>query len=193
MNWLAHLLLSEPTSAFRIGNLLPDMLAPAELARLPAEFQRGASCHRRIDAFTDSHPVVRRSRNRISPAFRRFAGILTDMFYDHVLSRDWHQYSAVPLPDFVAEVHASFDHHQNDISASTYAELQHVRAGNWLNSYDQMSGLRTALDRIGRRFRHPVNLGDAMMELELHYQPLCADFAEFFPELRAHVGDSGKL
>jgi len=187
MNWLAHLLLSEPTSAFRIGNLLPDMLPLAELACLPAEFQRGATCHRRIDAFTDAHPVVRRSRNRFSPTFRRFAGILTDMFYDHVLARDWHRYSSVPLPDFVGEVHASFDLHRDDLSPSTYAGLQHMRAGNWLNSYGEMTGLRTALERIGSRFRRPVNLGDAAAELELHYQPLCADFAEFFPELEAHV------
>lgn len=187
MNWLAHLLLSEPTPAFRIGNLLPDMLPLSELACLPPEFQRGATCHRRIDAFTDSHPVVRRSKNRFSPAFRRFAGILTDMFYDHVLARDWHQYSPVPLPDFIAEIHTSFDHHRKDLSPTTYSELQHMRAENWLNSYGEMTGLHRALECIGKRFRRPVNLGAAMEELELHYQPLCTDFAEFFPELRAHV------
>ena len=35
MNWLAHLYLSEPTPAFRIGNLLPDLAAAPVLSRCP--------------------------------------------------------------------------------------------------------------------------------------------------------------
>ncbi|MDB6137534.1 MAG: hypothetical protein JWO94_606 [Verrucomicrobiaceae bacterium] len=191
MNWLAHLFLSEPSSAFRIGNLLPDLLPPAEVAGLPLDFRRGAECHRRIDAFTDSHPIVRRSKTRISPAFRRFSGILTDMFYDHVLARDWQYYSSIPLAEFVAGVHLSFDHHRQDLPTAAYTELQHMRAGDWLNSYGEMSGLRTATECIGMRFRRPVNLTGGVAELEFHYQPLCADFAEFFPELMAYVAATG--
>ncbi|MEI9895635.1 MAG: hypothetical protein WDN28_17535 [Chthoniobacter sp.] len=70
MNWLAHLYLSEPNAAFRLGNLLPDLASATALAGLPGEFQAGIQRHRRIDAFTDRHPVFRRSS--IGSA-RRFA------------------------------------------------------------------------------------------------------------------------
>src|SRR5262245_27969290 len=103
MNWLAHLLLSEPTSAFRIGSLLPDFVRPPLLAGLPIDFQRGIECHRRIDAFTDAHPIVRRSVGRFVPPYRRFAGILVDVFYDHFLARDWTAHASIPLTDFVGE------------------------------------------------------------------------------------------
>ncbi|WP_395734591.1 hypothetical protein [Prosthecobacter sp.] len=60
MNWLAHLYLSEPEVEFRVGNLLPDWVGPWEMVGLAEGFQRGIARHRRIDAFTDAHPVVRR-------------------------------------------------------------------------------------------------------------------------------------
>ena len=83
MNWLAHLFLSEPSAAFRIGNLLPDLARPSELSGLSTEFIRGMEQHRLIDAFTDSHPVVRRSIARVGPEFRRFGGIFVDIYFDH--------------------------------------------------------------------------------------------------------------
>jgi hypothetical protein len=89
MNWLAHLFLSDPEPACRIGNLLPDFLSANVLAGLPAAFQRGIAQHRRIDAYTDAHPVFRRSVQRFAPPFRRYGGVLVDIFYDHFLARDW--------------------------------------------------------------------------------------------------------
>src|SRR4026208_598678 len=109
MNWLAHLYLSEPTPAFRIGNLLPDLVPASELVDLPGDFRRGVEQHRRIDAFTDSHPIVRRSMNRVSPPFRRFAGVLVDVFYDHILAREWNSFSSGPLSEFAQEVYSSFE------------------------------------------------------------------------------------
>jgi len=80
MNWLAHLFLSEKTPDSLMGNLLPDFLRNAELQALPREFDRGIRLHRIVDAFTDSHPVVLQSRRRLSPPYRRYAGIVVDMF-----------------------------------------------------------------------------------------------------------------
>src|SRR4051794_31634321 len=128
MNWLAHLYLSDPTPAFRIGNLLPDLLPMTALVDLPPEFKRGAEQHRQIDSFTDSHPIVRQSINRVEPPLRRFGGILVDVFYDHILAREWHKYSSAPLPDFAAEVYASFESCRGDIPPEAYLHLERIRA-----------------------------------------------------------------
>ena len=39
MNWLAHVVLSEPTPRFRVGNILPDILGLRELAPLGEDFE----------------------------------------------------------------------------------------------------------------------------------------------------------
>jgi len=187
MNWLAHLLLSEPTPAFRIGNLLPDFVRPPMLAGLPLDFQRGIECHRRIDAFTDSHPVVRRSTSRFDPPYRRFAGILVDVFYDHYLARNWTAHASMPLATFVTEVYVGIESHRDQLPALAYARLTQMKSHDWLSSYGDLSGIEMALQRIGMRLRRPVDLAAAISVLDRNYEAFRADFQEFFPQLRAHV------
>lgn len=187
MNWLAHVLLSEPTPGFRIGNLLPDLLGATELASLPSGFQRGIACHRDIDAFTDKHPVFRRSVSRVSAKHRRFAPILVDVFYDHFLSVTWKQHYPEPLEVFLAEIYASFDTQRDHLSPTILGHLHRMREENWLGSYRDIAGIQLTLERISRRFRRPIQLGEAIGELESNYAALNADFTEFFPELRAQV------
>lgn len=188
MNWLAHALLSEQTTAFRLGNLLPDFLSAAELGQLDAVFQPGIECHRKIDLFTDQHPVVRRSVRRFGPGYRRVAPILVDVFYDHFLSVEWELHSPQALADFVAEIYQGFDVHQAQLPETLWPPLQRMRSENWLGSYRDLEGLRQTLTRMERRFRRRVDLVGGLAELERNYSELRMDFQEFFPQLRAAVG-----
>lgn len=190
MNWLAHLYLSEPNPAFRIGNLLPDMVSASALSGLSHEFLRGVKQHRQIDAFTDTHPVVRRSISRVNPDFRRFGGILIDVFYDHFLARDWQSFSPMPLQAFAAEIYDSFDRYRAEIPPEAQVHLEHMRERNWLYAYREIDGVRAALDRLGLRLRRPVPLGNAISVLRDNYDELDADFSAFFPELISHLGET---
>jgi len=187
MNWLAHLHLSEPSAAFRLGNVLPDMVGARELAALPAEFQRGAKCHHRIDAFTDAHPRFRQSVARLSPRYRRFGGIIVDVLYDHLLAVNWTAHSEVPLRKSVDEFYGSFDVHRAEIPAAVWPVLERMREQDWLGSYGELTGVRIALGRIGKRLRKPLDLGECAPELEQDYDGFKEDFAGFYPELMAHV------
>lgn len=187
MNWLAHLYLSEPVPAFRIGNLLPDLAPVSTLAHLSADYQRGVRQHHRIDTFTDTHAIVRRSILRVDAPFRRYAGILVDMFYDHFLAREWSAWSPVPLEEFAAEIYASFEAHAADLPPEVCERLVQMKAGNWLCTYGDLPSLARTLGRIGRRFRQPVPLADAIVVLDRNYEGFRGDFHAFFPELQAHV------
>src|SRR4029453_4779348 len=103
LNWLAHVFLSDSNVEFRLGNLLADIVRGEELQRMSAAFLRGVHKHKQIDAFTDSHPLVKRSRSRVSPQFRRFSGVLVDVFYDHLLATHWQRYSPIVLDAFTAK------------------------------------------------------------------------------------------
>jgi acyl carrier protein phosphodiesterase len=192
MNWLAHLLLSEPEVEFRLGNLLADVVKGKARAALPPGVRRGIACHQAIDAFTDSHPVVHRSKRRIGEEHGRFAGILVDIFYDHFLARDWPRYAGGALDDFTAEVYASFHAYAAEALPEEARELlTRLSEGDLLGSYRRVAGIEAALDRLSRRLEvrlgRPFALGRAVAELEAQYKEFGRDFAEFFPELRAHV------
>lgn len=187
MNWLAHLLLSEPTPEFRIGNLLPDILPPAELQRLPAGFQRGIACHRRIDAFTDAHPAFRASIQRFGPQYRRFGGILVDMFYDHLLAANWEKHSSESLSAFTQNVYASIHQHQGVLPSEAWERLHAMMEDDWLYSYRDLQNVHFALERIGSRLRKPQALGAAVAVFAANQAEIEGDFEVFFPALRTHV------
>jgi acyl carrier protein phosphodiesterase len=187
MNWLAHLYLSRPDAAFRLGNLLPDILPRPALLSLPRDFQGGIAQHRQIDAFTDTHPVFRQSIRRVDPAFRRYGGILCDLFYDHFLARDWQLYSSEPLPDFIQAVYNSMDDFQPALPPEANARLEQIRNADWLGSYQSLEGLARALERMGTRLKRPVMLAQSLPSLEKNYASFHADFRQFFPAIRSYL------
>lgn len=187
MNWLAHLYLSPPGPAHRMGNLLPDLVPAGSLAALPEELQPGIALHRSIDAFTDRHPVMRRSIQRLPAEWRRYGGILCDVFYDHLLARDWARYSTVPLAEFAREVYAGFDEWLPFIPEPAAHRLRLMREGDLLGSYQSIAGIAAALERISLRLRRPVALAGAAHILEQESDAFTADFREFFPALEEHA------
>jgi len=187
MNWLAHLHLSEPTQEFRLGSLLPDLAPKPELALMPALFQPGINHHRKVDLFTDTHPVFRRSIARIEPPYRRFGGVLVDIFYDHYLASHWSTYSASPLADFIAEAYQGFEKQWHLVSETTRHRLQQMQAEDWLSSYQNVAGIAKTLERISHRLSRPTVLDSAVIVLEKHYDAFYEDFDAFYPELQIHA------
>ena len=192
MNWLAHLFLSEPEVEHRLGNLLADLVKGKARAALPPGIQRGIACHQAIDAFTDTHAIVQRSKRRIGEEHGRFAGILVDMFYDHFLARNWEQYASMPLEQFTAEIYQSFrGYAAADLPEEARDLLARMSTTDLLGSYASLTGIAAALRRLSRRLE--IRLGRtfalerATGELEVHYSAFGQDFAAFFPELRAYV------
>ncbi|MES2440585.1 MAG: ACP phosphodiesterase [Verrucomicrobiota bacterium] len=187
MNWLAHLHLSEPDPASRIGNLLPDILSFPEVRSVSEIFQRGISHHRAIDAFTDRHPVFRQSKRRIDGVLGRYGAILVDVFYDHFLARAWDDYSLVGLEAFVADFHSSIDHFRDQLPERAYVRLCHIRDEGRLLSYREIDGVAAALEVISGRLRRPVELGAGVAFLRDHYDLFADDFRRFYPQLSAQV------
>jgi acyl carrier protein phosphodiesterase len=187
MNWLAHLYLSDDDAQFRVGNLLPDLVPARQLADLPESFQKGIRRHRQIDVFTDAHPRVRSCVRRFPPPYRRYGGIVTDVYFDHLLARDWRKYSAVPLPDFIARVYRDIDRCLPDVPCDARLPLERMRQEDWLGSYHHISGITEILGRISRRFRRPFDLTGSLPVFQQHEAAFSADFHAFFPELIAHL------
>jgi acyl carrier protein phosphodiesterase len=191
LNWLAHVFLSEPTIDFRLGNLLADLVRGDHRARMSADFLRGAACHKAIDAFTDAHPVVMRSRSRIDARYRRFNGVLLDIFYDYFLARSWSTYSGEPLDAFTSAFYAAARHRGLELPPEAQTTLDRIVTHDLLGQYQRMAGVENSLRRVSayihKRWNRDYALHASVAELERHEEELAGDFALFFPLLRAHV------
>ncbi len=184
MNWLAHLRLAPPEPLVRLGNLSGDFVRGVDLAALSPELQRGIAHHRAIDRFVDAHPIVRASRARLQPPFQRLAPVLLDVFYDHFLARDWHQYGdGRSLGAFAAEVHEQLEAHAPLLPPRLQAAIPAMRRENWLLSYAELDGIDAILLRMSRRIVRPTPLAEGGQQLRAHYEDLAQDFAAFWPLL----------
>src|SRR5206468_6460448 len=107
--FLAHLHLSAGTPASMFGGIVADYLKQPQVLLLPADVQEGVRLHRSIDSYTDSHIVVRRSIGRLSANWQWFSGIIVDIYYDHILARDWTRYCTEPLKAFTQRAYRAFE------------------------------------------------------------------------------------
>jgi acyl carrier protein phosphodiesterase len=185
MNYLAHFYLAGPDPQALIGGLLGDFAKGPVAATLPPAVRHALVQHRRIDAFTDAHPVVSRSRQRLGAELRRYAGILVDVYYDHLLARDWPCYPLTPLRSFVNRVYRVLQAHHAVFPLPMQRSVAYMLAHDLLHSYADLQGIRCALEGIASRLRRANPIAGAMTVLEREDAGLAADFAVFFPELSA--------
>lgn len=187
MNWLAHTYLSKRNIEFRVGNILPDLVSITELRKFPPLFQEGIICHKVIDIFTDSHPIVKNSIGRMPTNYKRYGGILTDVFYDHFLAKNWALYSSVDLNEFSEKIYRDLTCVEDDVPDEVLYKFKRIFEHNLFYTYRDIAGVELALQRIDLRLRRPANLGAATELLAEHYDLYEAEFATFFAELQKYI------
>ncbi len=188
MNFLAHLYLSPPGEDAMLGSLLGDFvkgpLTSAEVSKqYSTDITRAIELHRRIDSFTDAHPAVITSRNRVSSGRRRFAGVMIDMFYDHFLAKYWDEFHHRPLGAFTADFYRILARRHAELPERAQRTARFMVDLDWLGSYAQLESVDTALNRMSQRLRRKNALIDSAEELEHNYPAFESDFRRFMPEV----------
>ena len=184
MNYLAHCYLAGDAPEALIGNLMGDFIkGRVDDQPLPAGVRAGIVLHRKIDVYTDNHRVFNTSRRRLRPEYRRYGGVLVDVFYDHFLARDWERYSSVSLASFSRRVYRTLARHQSLFPEPMQRSVAHMIGNDLLLSYRELAGVGRALRGIAGRLKRTNRLARAITELESNYGALGEDFAVFFPEL----------
>ncbi|RPI73402.1 MAG: DUF479 domain-containing protein [Geobacteraceae bacterium] len=187
MNFLAHLLLDSSSDDALLGSLLGDFVKGDTAGRFSAPVSDAILLHRKIDSFADAHMITRKSRNRISPLRRRFAGIIVDVCYDHFLSRHWRHFGTTDLKSFVDRVYAVLIKNRSLLPERLRRILPFMISQNLLGSYIHLEKVGDALDRIAGRLSRGGQFMRAITEIEANYEALEIDFLAFFPDLAAFV------
>lgn len=153
MNYLAHAFLSFHNADILTGNIMGDFVKGKKaLHTYPNDIQKGLILHRKIDEFTDKHPVNARCKNMFRNDYGLFAGIFTDIIYDHFLAND---------PQYFSSEKKLFQFSQNsykliEANATIFPQkfgqlFEYMRKENWFYSYRTLKGIEKAFQALRYR------------------------------------------
>lgn len=180
MNYLAHLYLADYTGTSPAGSVLGDAVKGRLRGDYPPAIEQGIRLHRRVDQFTDSHPVVLTACARFQPPYRRYAGILLDIYFDHILANHWRDYHSQTLARFARNISEQVWHEwpHPPFTARRMSGFSDV-----LSSYAHPDGIKLALTRVSARAKRANPIANALPLLQEQHDEIASDFAALFPAL----------
>ncbi len=185
MNHLAHLYLSQTDVNLMVGNFIADRVKGKDYQSYSEGIQKGIEMHRAIDTFTDEHPVVMQSKERLFPIYHKYASVIVDMFYDHILAKHWPDYSPIPLSLFAQNTYKVLQAKITEMPLASQQILHYMSTGDWLTAYATEEGMKRALSGLASRTKFESKMEYATEDLIRDYSLYEDEFVPFFKELIA--------
>ncbi len=190
MNFLAHLFLSGENPEIKVGNFIGDFVKGKNFEeRFGKEISKGIVLHREIDWYTDRHPMVKISKVRLRPKYNHYSGVITDVYFDHFLAKNFDKYSKKFLPDFADECYSIIQQRDSILPDEVKYMMPYMIKGNWLVNYAKIDGIHGALSGMARRTRFESKMEEASEDLKNHYTEFEKEFFVFFPDLQKFAAD----
>lgn len=183
MNFLAHLHLSGNNDYIKIGNFIADAVKGNSYQKFQAEIQKGILLHRKIDEFTDTHPVTKELNRYFIKEFRKYSGIITDIVYDYYLANDWDLYSDIDFKDFVADTYDILMQNFRILPLRIKKILPFFIGKNRLMSYKEMEGIRSVLEAMSKYTSLPSGANMVIEIMEENNDFFRQHFQLFYREL----------
>ncbi|HMQ00386.1 MAG TPA: ACP phosphodiesterase [Cyclobacteriaceae bacterium] len=190
MNFLGHLYLSGENENIITGNFMGDFVKGKEqLKQYHDEIVRGIMLHRSIDQFTDAHPAVAASKERLRPKYRHYAGVIVDVFYDHFLAKNWERFHHKPLHEYSQYAYGVIRSSKPILPEEARHMLPYMIQYDWLYNYRTIEGINRALTGMSRRTSFESHMQHASKDLEIFYDEFSKEFSAFLPEIEQHCKD----
>jgi acyl carrier protein phosphodiesterase len=183
MNHLAHAWLAGDDPGLLVGSLLGDFWRGAPDPAWPAGVAAGVRLHRRIDSFTDTHPAVAAVRAQFEPPFRRYAGILLDVWYDHLLAQDFERLAGTALRPFADRVYTAVTPHDPRLPAPFRLFATRMVRYDLLSSYRDRERIDGVYLSLSERLTRANPIAHALPVMESLAGPLQRSFELLWRDL----------
>jgi len=190
MNFLAHLCLANGDSGLMLGGLIGDFVRGRRALRAyPEPIRQGIVLHRYIDKCTDRSPVVKNLRSQFPREFRRYAGIIIDIAFDHELALNWWRYMPGSLERFDVEIRDLLRGNAEWVPEKLESFMQYAERHGLFSAYRDERVVFKALAGVGKRLSRPNPLhrvAEIWPDLAPEFKRA---FREFFPQIQSEVLD----
>jgi acyl carrier protein phosphodiesterase len=193
MNFLSHVYLSGNSEGLIIGNFIADSVKGSAFNNFSPAIQQGILLHRKIDTYTDTHPIVEESKKRLRANYRKYASVIVDVYYDHFLSANWRDYSSETLANYTQNIYALVLAHNEVLPLKSQLFTKYMIQYDILVAYSRLEGIERVLTGMSKRTTFQSNMEHAIHDLKAHYDLFQEEFRLFFPELKLFVAKEIEL
>jgi acyl carrier protein phosphodiesterase len=184
LNYLAHSYLSDQKTDLIIGNFIADSIRGNQYTHLPINIVKGILLHRKIDVFTDSHPLFIKSKRRFVPYFDKYSSILTDIIYDHLLASNFSKYCQNDLDTYSKQIYSVIQTNFEYVPEDGKRFYNYMTQNHVLYNYQFIEGIKTVLEHFSsHRIKNRYQLADCIPILQDNYDFFLIEFYDFFEEI----------
>lgn len=188
MNYLAHAFLPRQDDDLVLGGLLGDHVRGLRaLLGYPFRIRQGIRLHRFIDRTTDGHAQVKELLRVFPKPFRRYAGIIVDLAFDHELAKNWGRYSDQSLDSFDAYLRSLLASHEHLVPPALARFMTYADGRGLFAAYREESEMLHSLTGVGRRLRRSNPLGEVATIWPRVKGPCADTFEAVFPVIQSDV------
>jgi acyl carrier protein phosphodiesterase len=189
MNFLAHAYLSFGQEDILVGNFAADFIKGKDFMKFSKGIQLGILLHREIDTYTDTHPLVKSAQSYLRPRFRHYSSVITDIFFDHFLAKNWDTFSQTSLELFAQHTYKALEKHLEELPIP-FGEMYHwMKTQNWLLNYRELEGIQRTLNGMTKRTSFDSRMNESieiLLEKESEFEII---FFAFFRDLDTFAGE----
>lgn len=187
MNFLAHAYLSFGNAETLVGNMIADLVKGRQIDVYPLNIQQGIHIHRKIDAFTDSHPVTLKTMEIFRPSVAKYAGAFLDVAYDHFLALSEVYEPEGGWESFTQRCYLQISEYGEILPSKFCTMFMYMKNEDWLYNYRNEWLIEKSFFRLKQRAVYLDDNAPAFESFKLHYEELRESFESFFPELYNYV------
>jgi acyl carrier protein phosphodiesterase len=187
VNFLAHAYLSGGEKDLIIGNFIADSVKGKDYSMYREGIVKGILLHRKIDSFTDQHPIVFQTKIILRPYFGKYSSVVSDIYFDHFLALYWNEFSSEPLLGFTEYVYRIIKEELSVLPKDVQYYFPYMVKNNWLYNYQTFYGMERVFEGMSRRAKFDSNMEKGVEVLKENYIFFEEKFRQFFPLLNEYV------
>lgn len=185
MNFLCHFALESPDPQRVLGQFLGDFArGPLTDLPYPPGVIAGIAAHRRLDAISGQHTLLRMAKDCLAARERRFAGIVLDLYCDTLLMAHWPDLLQEDPDPFFLRIERVLRVPSCPLPPAAAHFAQRMLDHDLLRAYADVNELPEILDRMGSRLRQPSRLSPLLLRLRQKEDRFLRAFPSFFGDLQ---------
>jgi len=187
MNFLAHAYLSFNDPEVLVGNMIADLVKGKQIELYPEGIQQGIIIHRKIDAFTDNHPVTQKGMEAFRYSTGKYAGAFLDIAYDHFLARDKENIPEGGWEAFAERSYRQIEQNKEFLPEKFCTMFMYMQSENWLYNYRYKWMIQRSMERLLTRASFLADDTPVFNAFKHYYVMIENCYKTFFPELKTYV------